>query len=336
MTVLFCADERFREHDTGRGHPEAPDRMTAAANGVLAHHLGDLLVPLPPREATDEELLAVHHPDHVRRVERFCGLGGGNLDADTVVGFRSAELARLGSGTVLAAVDLLREGAASAAFVALRPPGHHASSDRAMGFCLYNHVAVAAAAIATRGERVVVVDFDAHHGNGTQDIFYERGDVFYASWHQSPHYPYSGHAHEAGAGDGLGSTLNVPLPAGATGEHYRRSISELLAPAVEDFDAQWLLLSAGFDAHRADPLCDLRLTSGDVADIVSDLLQLVGPGRAVALMEGGYDLRAVADCTAATVAALGGVPLQPEAPSHGGPGGEFVDAAAEARRRALA
>ena len=317
------------EHDTGAGHPERPARLEAAHDGVIAHGLGDVILPFAPREATDSELTAVHDDAHLRRVERFCELGGGHIDADTVVGYRSAELARLASGTVLSAVELLRSGAATGAFIAARPPGHHATADRAMGFCLYNHVAVAAAAIAARGERVAVVDFDAHHGNGTQDIFYDRGDVFYVSWHQSPQYPYSGHVQERGTGDGLGTTLNIPLPAGATGEHYRRSVTELLVPLLERFGVQWLVLSAGFDAHRADPLCDLAISSGDVADLVADLVQLVAPGRTLAVLEGGYDLGAVADCTAATVAAQGGIRLHPEAPTSGGPGERFVDAAIE-------
>ena len=317
------------EHDTGAGHPERPARLGAARDGVIAHGLGEVILPLAPREATDSELTAVHDDVLLRRVERFCELGGGHIDADTVVGYRSAELARLASGTALSAVELLRSGAATGAFVAARPPGHHATADRAMGFCLYNHVAVAAAAIAARGERVAVVDFDAHHGNGTQDIFYDRGDVFYVSWHQSPQYPYSGHVQERGTGDGLGTTLNIPLPAGATGEHYRRSVTELVAPLLERFGVEWLVLSAGFDAHRADPLCDLAISSGDVADLVADLVQLVAPGRTLAVLEGGYDLGAVADCTAATVAALGGIRLHPEAPTSGGPGELFVDTAIE-------
>lgn len=333
MAVLFCADERFREHDTGPGHPERPARIDAVHEGVLAHGLAELLLPLSPREATDEELLRVHVSAHLRRVERFCELGGGHLDADTVVGYRSAELARLAAGAALEAVELLRGGAASGAFIAARPPGHHATTDRAMGFCLYNHVAVVGAALAARGERVAVVDFDAHHGNGTQDIFYESSEVFYVSWHQSPHYPYSGHLSERGRGVGLGTTMNIPLPPGATGDHYRRSVEELVAPALAGFGAEWLVMSAGFDAHRADPLCELALTSGDVGDLVRELGGLVHPGRALAVLEGGYDLSAVAMCSAATVAALGGVRLHPEPPSSGGPGGRFVDAALEAHLR---
>jgi acetoin utilization deacetylase AcuC-like enzyme len=327
MGVLFCADERFGEHDTGPGHPECPARLSAARDGVLAHGLGELLVELTPREATDEELFLAHTPSHVRRIERFCELGGGHLDADTVVGFRSAELARLAAGSALQAVELLREGAASGAFIAARPPGHHATTDRAMGFCLYNHVAVVAANLVERGERVAIVDFDAHHGNGTQEIFYESSEVLYVSWHQSPHYPYTGHLSETGSGPGVGATMNIPMPAGATGDHYLRSLDELVGPALAGFGADWLVLSAGFDAHRDDPLCELALTSGDIGDLVLGLAGTAPTGRILAMLEGGYDLAAVAGCSAATVAALEGERLRAEPPSSGGPGSRFVDAA---------
>lgn len=335
VTVLFSAEEAFREHDSGPGHPERPERIDAVRRGVADHHLGDLLLPITGRDASDAELLGAHTEAHVRRVERFCELGGGHIDADTVVGVRSAQLARRASGTLLAAVDLLDGGTGTGAFVAVRPPGHHATTERAMGFCLYNHVAVAAAALAARGRRVAVVDIDAHHGNGTQDIFYDRSDVLYVSWHQSPHYPYSGHAEEVGSGAGLGTTLNIPVPAGATGDHYRRSVEDIVAPAMESFGADWLLISAGFDAHRDDPLCDLGLTSGDVADVVADLVELVPAGRTAAVLEGGYSLPAVADCAAAVIASLSGVRLHPEAPTSEGPGAGFVDAAAAARHRLL-
>ena len=331
--MLFSAESVFEEHDSGAGHPERPARMRAVSEGVSRHGLGDLLLPVAVREASDAELLRVHDAAHLARTARFCELGGGYLDSDTHVGSASESLARKGSGTLLSAVEALRNTSASAAFVAARPPGHHATAARAMGFCLYNHVAVAAAAIRDAGERVVVVDIDAHHGNGTQDIFESDPGVMYVSWHQSPHYPYTGHVEEAGSGAGVGTTLNIPMPAGATGDHYRQAIVDLVAPAVEAFGPQWMLISAGFDAHRADPLCDLGLTSGDVSDIGADLAQLVPRGRVAAVLEGGYDLQAVADCSAALVASLAGVQLHPEPPTSGGPGSTFVEAAVQARNR---
>ncbi len=333
--MLCSCDVVFKEHDTGVGHPERPARIDAVAAGLRNHHLGDMLLPFQPRAATDDELLRVHPRSHIATIERFAAGGGGHLDVDTVVSERSAELARLGSGTLLEALDRLSDGVATGAFVAVRPPGHHATADVAMGFCLYNHVAVAASELRSRGERVVVVDFDGHHGNGTQDIFWDDPGVMYVSWHQSPHYPNSGRADECGSDRALGTTLNVPVPAGVTGEHYRRSIEDLVGPAIEEFEPDWMLVSAGFDGHRADPLCDLALSSGDIADVVLDLKGLVGKGRVAALMEGGYDLGAVSDCSAALVAALGGLRLHPEPPTSGGPGAVFVESAIDRRHRAM-
>mgnify|MGYP006054726855 CR=1 FL=1 len=263
-------------------------------------------------------------------IDNFCEAGGGHIDADTVVSGESAAVARLAAGSGIDAVERLR---ADSAFLALRPPGHHATATRAMGFCLFNNAAVAAATIAAGGERVLIVDVDAHHGNGTQDIFYERGDVAYVSWHQHPLYPGTGSIDEVGRGDGEGTTLNLPMPPGATGEHYRRSIEVVVAPFAERFGADWLIVSAGFDGHRGDPLTDLALTSGDFADITSDLLQLVGPGRRLVFLEGGYDLEAIAESAAGTVGAMLGERIHPEAPSGGGPGGSVVSQVAEIRRR---
>jgi acetoin utilization deacetylase AcuC-like enzyme len=187
--------------------------------------------------------------------------------------------------------------------------------------------------LAAAGERVLIVDVDAHHGNGTQDIFYERDDVAYVSWHQHPLYPGTGGAEEFGSGEGEGTTLNLPMPPDATGDHYRRSIEQIVAPFSERFGSTWLVISAGFDAHRRDPLTDLGLTSGDFADITADLVQLVDPGRRLVFLEGGYDLRAVADSGAATIGALVGERLHPEPPTSGGPGSVVVDRVAELRRR---
>lgn len=333
--MLFSCDELFRAHDTGPLHPERPARIDAVAAGIRAHHLGELVLRLDTSAASDEELAAVHPRSHIATIERFAANGGGHIDADTVLSERSAELARIGSGTLLSGVRRLGDGVASGAFVAVRPPGHHASRDVAMGFCLYNHVAVAAAELIARGDKVVVMDIDAHHGNGTQEIFYDDPRVLYVSWHQSPHYPNTGRATECGTATSLGTTINIPLPRGSTGEHYRYALEALVAPAVEAFEPDWMLVSAGFDSHRADPLCDLSLSSGDIADITADLVTLAPSGRIAALLEGGYDLEALADCSAAMVAAIGGVKLHPEPPTSGGPGHEFVDAAIEARARAL-
>jgi acetoin utilization deacetylase AcuC-like enzyme len=333
MAVLLYADERFEEHDTGPHHPERAARLPALTQGLVEHDLLEGLTRVPPRPATDAELQLVHPEVFVTSIERFCRSGGGHIDADTVLSSESADVARLAAGAGVDAVARLGRGEADAAFMAVRPPGHHATATRAMGFCVFNNAAVAAAALAAAGERVLIVDVDAHHGNGTQDIFYERGDVAYISWHQHPLYPGTGAADEFGRGDGEGTTLNLPMPPDATGDHYRRSIEEVIAPFAERFGATWLVLSAGFDGHRRDPLTDLGLTSGDFADITTDLLQLVDPGRRLVFLEGGYDLQAIADSGAATVGALLGERVHPEPPTAGGPGAVVVGQVAELRRR---
>ena len=335
MGVLLYADDRFAEHDTGPYHPERPDRLAAVLDGLVVEDLDEAVHRVRARPATDAELQAVHPESFVRGLERFCASGSTHLDADTVVGETSADLARLASGAGLDAVERLRAGEADAAFLAVRPPGHHATATRAMGFCLFNHVAVVAANLAATGERVAVIDFDAHHGNGTQDIFYRRGDVLYASWHQHPLYPGTGHPEEVGEDAGVGATLNLPVPAGTTGEHYRRSLERVVAPAVADHRAGWLVISAGFDGHRDDPLTELALSAGDFADLTADLVSLVPSGRTIVYLEGGYDLTALARSSAATVGALLGEVRHPEPPTAGGPGGEVLEAARRRRERAL-
>jgi len=195
-----------------------------------------------------------------------------------------------------------------------------------MGFCLLNNVAVTATALADAGERVAIVDIDAHHGNGTQEAFFGDGRVLFASCHQWPLYPGTGAADEVGTGEGEGTTINVPLPAGAAGNTYRHALDALIVPAVERFAPDWLLVSAGFDAHRADPLTDLGLSSGDYADLMERLTALVSRGRLVAFLEGGYDLGALADSAGAVVAAALGIRHRPESSTGEGPGREVVDA----------
>jgi acetoin utilization deacetylase AcuC-like enzyme len=195
-----------------------------------------------------------------------------------------------------------------------------------MGFCLLNNVAVTAAALAEKGERVLIVDYDAHHGNGTQDIFYEHPTVFYVSFHQWPFYPGTGGIDERGAEAGFGCTLNIPLPARATGDVYLAGLDRIVAPLVETFEPTWLIISAGFDAHRRDPLTDLGLTSGDFALITRRVLELAPTARRLMVLEGGYDLQALADSSAAAMAVLVGVDHQPEKPSAGGPGHRVLDA----------
>ncbi|MCU1451704.1 MAG: putative deacetylase [Acidimicrobiales bacterium] len=327
MPVLVETHPRYLAHDAGRGHPERPARLEAVLAGLEAAGLGDALVWGEPRPATRPELERVHSAGHLDQLEAFCAAGGGRIDTDTSASAASWDAALLAAGAGLDAIERLDRGEADAAFCAVRPPGHHATPERSMGFCLLNNVAVAAAALADRGERVLVYDWDAHHGNGTQDAFYTDPRVLYVSAHQWPLYPGTGALQDTGLGEGAGTTINLPFPAGATGDVYLAAFDEVIAPAIEAFGPTWTIVSAGFDGHRADPLTGLDLAAGDYADLTARLLGAVPHGRVLAFLEGGYDLQALALSAGAFVAALAGLAFRPEPATSGGPGRAVVDAA---------
>jgi acetoin utilization deacetylase AcuC-like enzyme len=300
--MILIASPRFEDHMTPPGHPERPERARVF-NRVTDRWKARGGQVVEPRPATREELARVHADDHLDTIAATAGLPGLMLDPDTFTSPDSYDIALLAAGAAVQAVEhALDRG--EPAFALVRPPGHHAERDRAMGFCLFNNVAVAAAAAVARGlERVAVVDIDVHHGNGTQWMFYAEPRVLYVSTHQFPFYPGTGAAEETGSGAGQGFTFNVPLPAGSDDEAYRKAYDRVAARLTE-YRAQLLLISAGFDAHADDPLASMYVTVEGYSAIVRQLLAAVDCPVAL-VTEGGYDLPALEACLDAVIAVLG-------------------------------
>ena len=304
MSLVLVSSPRFVDHVTPAGHPERPERaQTLAAVAASFKEQGGEVIE--PRSATDQDLLRVHTQEHVDLIVATRGKAT-MIDEDTFTSPDSDQIARLAAGAVLTGVDRVLDGTSgSRALVLVRPPGHHAEADRAMGFCLYSNIAVGAAYARSRGcARVAIVDYDVHHGNGTQWIFYEDPTVLFVSSHQYPFYPGTGAAAEKGRGEGLGFTLNIPLDAGAKDDEIERKYAEQVIPALKRFKPDLLMISAGFDAHEMDPLGQLRMTTAGFGRLTKALIDLANElceGRVVLVTEGGYDLEALSDSLKAVI-----------------------------------
>jgi acetoin utilization deacetylase AcuC-like enzyme len=319
MHVFF--DPCFLLHHQD-GHPEGRQRLTAICRELE----GLKLVWREPPQASEEQLVRVHHPSHVRTVREASTYASGYLDPDTYVNDCSYQVALKAAGAAMAAVDAVMDGDTRAALALVRPPGHHATPSRAMGFCLFNNVAVAAAhALRQYGlKKAMIIDWDVHHGNGTQAAFYSDPRVLFLSLHQFPLYPGTGRVDEVGEGEGMGATINVPLPPMVGDEAYVLAFERVVIPAARRFRPELLLISAGYDAHWTDPLANMKVTVPGFWQIARRALQVAeehAQGRIVVVLEGGYSLRAVGACVLATVAALQGEPSPADPCGHPqGPG----------------
>jgi len=317
--MLLVHTDRFAEHQTPPGHPERAERaevMDVIANRWRAR--GTEIVA--PRAATREQLLRVHDADYVRRISETAGRAVA-LDPDTYTSPESYEIALLAAGAAVEAVERVMAESHRAAMALVRPPGHHAERDRAMGFCLFNNVAIAAAhARAGGAAKVAVVDYDVHHGNGTQHIFEADPHVLYVSTHQYPYYPGTGAAEEIGRDRGEGFTVNLPLEVGAVDEDYQRVFREIVIPVLMQFEPDVVIVSAGFDAHERDPLGGMRVTTPAFAAMTAELRAVAEEccrGRMVLVTEGGYDLQALAASIDTVIDTISGAPSPPTWPASG-------------------
>jgi acetoin utilization deacetylase AcuC-like enzyme len=303
-------DQAFVRHDPGPGHRESPARYVAITEALDRAHLTGNLVRIPVREATDDDIHLAHTRQYMELVRHDIARRAPSLSTgDTALGDHTLEVAKLAAGAAVAAVDAVFSGNLTNAFVASRPPGHHATARRGMGFCVFNNAAIAAryAQKVHKVERVLIADWDVHHGNGTQEIFYEDPSVFYFSTHQWPWYPGTGEASETGAAAGEGTTLNCPFPAGAGQAEILGAFRKKLVPAADAFKPDLIIISAGFDSRRGDPLGRFLLKDNDFADLTSVMLEIAdrhAKGRLVSVLEGGYNLMGLASAVTVHIEAL--------------------------------
>ncbi|MCC7411700.1 MAG: histone deacetylase [Gammaproteobacteria bacterium] len=312
MTTGFLYDPRFLEHDTGAGHPECRARLEAAMRHLDAQPWFGDLRRYTPRMAAREWLMSVHAEDYIVRAQATCEAGQPFLDTlDVAVSPSSFDIALLAAGGALELADRVVAREIDSGFALLRPPGHHAEHSSALGFCLFNNIAILARYLQREHglDKILILDWDVHHGNGTQHTFEEDPSVLYVSTHQYPYYPGTGAAYETGNGRGRGATLNCPMPAGATDDAYQRAFMEVILPRVNHFKPEAVLLSAGFDAHRDDPLAQINLSEHMFGWMTARMLEAADQhagGRVVSLLEGGYNLQMLPVCIAEHLKVLAG------------------------------
>jgi acetoin utilization deacetylase AcuC-like enzyme len=318
MKTGLVLDHRYEAHDTGAGHPERPERIRAIRE-LMTLYRRDGLVDVEPRLATDAELALNHDQAHVARVATTASRARAAFDADTPVCSESYATAALAAGGYLRLLEAILAGDVDNGFAFVRPPGHHAESNRAMGFCLFNNVAIGAHWLRTRGVgRILIVDWDVHHGNGTQESFYDDPETLYVSTHQYPFYPGTGAANEVGRGAAAGRTLNVPLPAGCGDDEYVADFTDLIDPVARQFRPEFVLISAGFDADYRDPLAGMQATDAGFRAMTRVLMRVAdahASGRVAAILEGGYDLGALRAAVPAVLDELGGTALADALPT---------------------
>ncbi|UCF20509.1 MAG: histone deacetylase [Gemmatimonadota bacterium] len=319
-STLVISHPDCTKHETGPNHPESAARLAALLSSVHAAipELEGRVAYRDGRHAGEADLGLVHPHSHIARVRAFAqqaATAGGlaHIDPDTVVSPASYEAALGAAGSVLTAVDALTDGSARNAFCIVRPPGHHATADRAMGFCLFNNVAIGVRYAQEKGlQRALIIDWDVHHGNGTEAIFYENADVYFISMHQSPHYPGTGHSAHRGHGPGQATNLNLPVPPGLPATHYKNELQRGLAQALTTFSPDVIFISSGFDSAYGDPLAGLTLAPEDFHYLTEHVLEIADvhcEGRVISVLEGGYDTELLVDCGLAHIRALARLPV---------------------------
>ncbi len=304
MAVGYVYNPIYLKHDTGQ-HVEVAARLEAIISHIEQTGLTSQLTLIEPRPATVAEIALVHRREYIKEIEEKAARGGGWLDPDTVMSAGSYEAALYAAGGLIRAVEAVMAGEVASAFALVRPPGHHATSRQAMGFCLFNNIAIAAryALAEYKLERTLIIDFDVHHGNGTQEAFYDNPRVMYISTHQYPFYPGTGSIEETGSGAAKGTNINIPLPAGCGDAEYLKAFEQIIVPAAQRFNPQLILVSAGYDAHRADPLATMEVSVGGFVQMTETIKRLADElcgGRLALTLEGGYDLNALAASVKAT------------------------------------